>query len=133
MAWGQAADKTSPAPLSAAQIVDEMVRHNQVRADDLKHYRSLRRYEVQYKGFPALAAKMTVEADYDSVTGKTLRIVSQSGSKLLLDKVLKRLLDSEQEAAKNQKSTALTMANYTFRLDGTENVAGRPAYILNVE
>ena len=133
MAWGQAADKTSPAPLSAAQIVDLMQRHNQVRADDLKHYQSLRHYEVQYKGFPALAAKMTVEADYDSVTGKTLRIVSQSGSKLLLDKVLKRLLDSEQEAAKNQKSTALTMANYTFRLDGTENVAGRPAYILNVE
>ena len=133
MAWGQAADKTSPAPLSAAQIVDLMQRHNQVRADDLKHYQSLRHYEVQYKGFPALAAKMTVAADYDSVTGKTLRIVSQSGSKLLLDKVLKRLLDSEQEAWKNQRSTALTLANYTFRLAGSENVAGRPAYILNVE
>jgi hypothetical protein len=74
-----------------------------------------------------------VEADYDAASGKTFHIVSQSGNSLLIDKVLKRLLESEKDAEQNKSSTALTPANYKFRLSGIENVAGRPAYILAVE
>jgi hypothetical protein len=119
--------------LTASEIVGEMQVHNKLRAEDLRHYQSLRHYEVQYKGFSAtINAKMEVEADYDSVSGKTFRIVSQSGSGMLVDKVLKKLLQSEKEASADQKSTALTPANYTFRLVGQEDVAGRPAYILDV-
>ena len=76
---------------------------------------------------------MEVEANYDSASGKSFRIVSQSGSGLLVDKVLKRLIESEKEAGMDNKSTALTPANYKFRLEGIERVAGRPAYVLDVD
>jgi hypothetical protein len=122
------------ASLTAGQIVDAMARHNRTRADELKHYESLRHYKVEYKGYSAkIAATMVVEADYDAVSGKTFRIVSQTGSNLLVDKVLKRLLDSEKDASQDKGSTALTSANYNFRLVGIESVAGRPAYVLAVE
>lgn len=125
---------SAQAALTSTQIVDEMLRHNQERADGLKHYQSLRHYEVEYKGYSAkIDAKLVVEADYDAVSGKTFHIVSQSGSTLLIDKVLKRLLESEKEASQEKSSTALTPANYKFSLTGIESVAGRPAYVLEVE
>lgn len=110
-----------------------MERRNTMRAEDLKHYRSLRHYEVVYKGFSAtIEAKMAVDADYDAASGKTFRVVSTSGSKFLVVKVLMRLLETEKAASADQGSTALTPANYRFTLDGTENVEGRPSYVLDV-
>ena len=47
--------------------------------------------------------------------------------------MLKRLLATEKEAGQQQSATALTPANYTFKMEGMESVAGRPAYILAVE
>ncbi len=121
------------ASLTAEQIVDAMAHHNQARADELKHYQSLRHYKVEYKGYAAkIGAAMVVEADYDAASGKTFRIVSQTGSNMLVDRVLKRLLESEKDAGQEKTSTALTPANYRFRLTGIEAVAGRPAYILEV-
>ncbi len=119
--------------LTAAQVVDEMQGHNLARAAALKHYHSVRHYAVEYRGFAAkIAAQMEVDADYEVGSGKTFRIISQSGSKLLIDKVLKRLLESETDASK-QHSTDLTSANYNFKLAGMENVEGRAAYVLMVE
>ena len=124
---------TKPA-LTSTEIVDEMLRHNQARAQGLKHYQSVRHYEVEYKGYSAkIEANLVVEADYDAVSGKTFRIVSKSGNNLLVDKVLKRLLESEKDAEQDKSSTALTPANYKFRLAGIENLADRPAYMLDVE
>ena len=121
-------------PLSSTEIVDEMLRHNQVRADELKHYQSTRHYAVEYKGYSAhIGAALVVEATYDAATGKTFRIVSQSGNGLLVDKVLKRLIESEKDADHDRGSTALTPANYKFTLAGIETVDGRPAYALQVE
>jgi hypothetical protein len=42
-------------------------------------------------------------------------------------------MDSEKEASQDKTATALTAANYKFRLAGSEILAGRPAYILDVE
>ena len=100
---------------TAAEIVEQMRVHNQARVAALKHLKSTRHYEVDYRGFATtLAARMDVEYEFDSATGKNFRIVSQSGSKLLLDKVLKRALDSEKEASQDKSLTALTPANYRF-------------------
>ena len=123
---------TQPA-LTSSQIVDEMVRQNRARAEGIKHYESVRTYQVEYKGYSArIAAKMVVEADYDAVNGKTFRVVSQSGNHLLVDKVLKRLIESEKEAQQEKSATALTPANYTFKLTGVETLDGRPAYVFEV-
>lgn len=127
------APSATPDPgLTATQIVSAMQGHNQARAAALKHFHSVRHYSVEYRGFATkVAAQMEVEADYDAASGKTFRIVSQSGSKLLIDKVLKRLLESETDAQK-QHASDLTEANYTFKLTGEEDVDGRPAYLLEV-
>ena len=91
--------------------------HDQARARALKHYHSTRHYAVEYRGFPTdLSASMVVEASFDAASGKSFRIVSQSGSKFLADKVLKRAVDSEKEASQDKGSTALTPANYKFNL-----------------
>ncbi|MGA3372886.1 MAG: hypothetical protein ABSC48_14110 [Terracidiphilus sp.] len=124
----------APAPLTSAQIVEELGRHNQARTVALKNLKSIRHYQVEYRGFSAvIAAKMEVEYTYDASSGKSFRIVTQSGSRILLDKVLKRAVESEKEASRDKGSTALTAANYKFRVSGTENLGGRPAYRLDVE
>lgn len=115
-------------------IVERIQLHETNQSRELKHYEAIRHYQVQYKGFGThIAAKMDVDLNFDSLSGKTFRIVSQSGSKLLCDKVLKRAVDSEEEASKDKTSTALTPANYRFELIGSEQVAGRQAYILRVD
>src|SRR5580658_8568129 len=82
---------SAPEDLTAAQIVQQIQRHNQARADELKQYKALRHYQVEYTGFSKkIAAKMDVEVNYDARTGKSFRIVSESGSGLLREKVLKR-------------------------------------------
>jgi MucB/RseB N-terminal domain len=123
-----------PESLTPAQIVERMQQHNQAQKGELKAYKALRHYVAEYQGFSTkIEGKMDVEVNYDAVTGKSFRIVSQSGSHLLCEKVLKRAVESEKEASQDQGSTALTQANYRFRLAGSESVAGRPAYILDVE
>jgi outer membrane lipoprotein-sorting protein len=124
----------TPANLTAGQIVQQVERHNKARLDELRQYKALRHYAVEYKGFAhTVDAKMDVEVSYDAATGKNFRIVSQSGSNLLCDKVLKRAVDSEKEASQNKSMTALNETNYRFALLGTETVDGRPAYILHLE
>ena len=61
-------------------------------------------------------------------------MISESGSKLIIDRVFKRLLEGEQEAASgdNRRQTALTRENYDFELAGYENSPEGPRYILNL-
>jgi hypothetical protein len=128
------ADSLPPTPLTVAEIVEQMQHHNQARRDALKDLHSIRHYLVEYRGFSAVTqARMDVEYQFDAATGKSFRIVTQSGPRFLCDKVLKRAIESEKEAAQENASTALTAANYRFRLLGSENLSGRTAYLLEVE
>jgi hypothetical protein len=127
------ASAPTSAIVSVAQILERMERHDRNQAEQLKHYQAMRHYQVEYHGLGATtAAKMEVEVNFDASSGKRFRIVSQSGSKLLCEKVLKRAVDSETEASQNKEATALTAANYKFELLGNESLNGRPAYILSV-
>jgi len=66
------------ANLTAAEIIQQVQRHNQVRLDELRQYKTLRHYAVEYKGFShTVDAKMDVEVSYDAATGKNFRIVSR--------------------------------------------------------
>ena len=111
-----------------------MERHDREQAEMLKNYKDLRHYSVVYRGFfKTVAATMDVEVSYDAASGKSYRIIAQSGSVVLCEKVIRRALDSEKEASLNKGATALTPANYNFQLLGSESIGGHPAYILNVE
>jgi membrane peptidoglycan carboxypeptidase len=77
---------------------------------------------------------MTVEATYDSPSTKEFKVVSQSGSKLILDRVLKKLLESEKEAAQPAISarTQLNRDNYDFEMVGYEASETGGQYVLRV-
>jgi hypothetical protein len=116
-----------------AQIQALMEHHDQIQREGLKHYRAMRQYHVEYRGLANLEANMEVEVDFDATSGKSFHIMSQSGSKILGEKVLKRAMDSEKEASEDGEATALTPENYRFQLLRNESLDGRPAYILSVE
>ena len=120
-------------PGNADEIVRMLVENNERRAGELKSYTGQREYTVTYHGLASMKASMTVEAHFDAPSEKRFRILHQSGPKLLVDRVLKRLLESETEAAKDPSRTALTPANYVFSLQGVQAIAGRQCYILHVE
>lgn len=132
-ATGRGESALSPAALSLAQIVAGIQAHNRAQAENLKHYESLRAYAVQYHGLGRASATMQVEVSYDAGRGKSFRIISQTGSAVLRDAVLKRALESEEQASKEKDSSALTPANYRFRLEGSESVNGRTVYVLDVD
>jgi hypothetical protein len=124
----------SNSSLTSAQIVEQMMVHEQVHNRELKHYQTVRHYQAEYHGFPtSLEARMDVEVNYDLGSGKRFQIVSQTGSKFLLEKVLKRAVDSEKEASQQKTPSTMTPANYRFQLLGNEVLGGRPAYILDVQ
>jgi hypothetical protein len=116
--------------MTLTQIVEQIQLHAQAQAVQLRQYRAIRHYQVDYR---SLSARMDAEVSYDAVQGKSFRIVAQSGSRLLCDKVLKRALESEMEAARDRALTALSEANYRFQLIGGEAVAGRQAYVLDAQ
>jgi hypothetical protein len=122
-------------PLSTDQVVDNLIRKNQERAQALLHSEATRVYRLIYHGFPGdREAEMTVQATYDSPATKEFKIVSQSGSKLVQDRVFKRLLDSEKEAAEPAVSarSQLNRDNYDFELVGYETSENGGQYVLKV-
>jgi hypothetical protein len=129
----------TPVPLTAPsltsdQIVERMVERNAERAKQLRSYTDERHYTVTYHGIPrSVTAAMVVEATYEAPSTKKFRILSSTGPKLLINQVLKRLLESEEDAAKHPDRTALTSANYSFTLLGTGEVRGRHCYVFHVD
>jgi hypothetical protein len=85
------------APLSTAEVVENLVRMNSERAQALRAYHGIRIYRVEYRGFPGTrSAEMVVEVKYESPGTKEFIIQSATGSKLIIDKVFKKLLEAEK-------------------------------------
>jgi hypothetical protein len=78
---------------------------------------------------------MVVDVKYEFPATEEFTIRSATGSKLLIEGVLKKLLQKEKEALKpeNQSRVALNNENYSFSLAGPENAPGGSFYILTVE
>lgn len=127
--------RVATAPLSVDQVVDNLVRRNEERAQALLSSQATRVYRLAYHGFPGdREAEMTVEATYERPSTKVFKIISQSGSKLILDRVFKKLLESEKEAAQPAMSaqTQMNRNNYDFELAGYEPSETGAQYVLRV-
>jgi hypothetical protein len=83
------------APLSADQVLDNLTSKNQERAQALQHSEATRVYHLDYHGFPG-----------------------DREAEVILDRVFKKLLESEKEAAQPAISalTQLNRDNYEFEL-----------------
>jgi hypothetical protein len=121
--------------LSAKAIVEKMMKANERRAAQLGSFQAKRWYHLQYHGFlGGRDANMEVLATYSAPNTRSFSVLSESGSKLLLNRILMKLLDSEERAFRNQKSFQLSPANYDFQLLGSERQAdGSVCYILSVK
>ena len=80
-----------------------------------------------------MEADMDVDVLDHGSASRSFHITAQSGSHVLLDHVLKKLLENEQEAAQHRDATGLTPQNYKFTLIGNTNEDGRQLFILQVE
>jgi hypothetical protein len=122
--------------LSVDEIVSRLRQHNEQRAAALRGYLGKRSYSLSYRGFPSdRSAGMEVVAHYRAPESKSFDVVSGSGSKLIQSRVFAKLLESEREAAnpENQRQTALTTDNYSFKLLGSRPSAYGGCYRLGVE
>ena len=123
--------------LSATDVADRLAARNAERSQHLLSFESKRHYNLEYSGFPsAYGAEMNVHASYRAPGTKKLTIVSESGSKLMLNHVLHRLIESEEESAgddSNRNAVALTADNYGFVLRGCDSVSGRDVYVMEVQ
>jgi outer membrane lipoprotein-sorting protein len=122
--------------LSADQIVQNMVVRNVERAQALKQYTGVRTYQCSYTGIGGdRQATMTVQARYEAPDKKDFVVVAQQGSQLIINRVFRRLLDSEKEALDedNRSETALNSSNYNFSLLAFEDTPEGRFYVLAVE
>lgn len=133
LASSEVAPHTTGAPLSLDEVVSYLVSRNDERYRRLSHSRATRVYHLSYRGIAGtFDAEMAVEAFYDSPSIKYFTIISESGPKIIVDRVLKKLLESEAEAAlpEVRARTLLNRDNYNFTLIGYDGHANQ--YLLQV-
>jgi len=120
---------------SLPDIVARINAMNDARANALRAYQGTRTYEVSYRGFPkSVSAKVVVKLDFTAPDKKQFTVISEEGSKLLVNRVVHKALESEQEAAKPdfRNRSAVNQSNYDFNFLGNDSEAGRPCYLIQV-
>lgn len=131
LACGQ--DAIVASHLSTETIVERLMTARSRQAQQLQTVDVVRDYRVDYQGFSGNRhAEMQVVSSYVSPNKKDFRILSQSGSRFLLDHILGKLLESEKDYQLDEADSDLSPRNYEFQLLGTEQVAGNPAYVLQI-
>ena len=122
--------------LTADQVADRIAQYNEQRYLSLKGYRSLRQYSVQYSGLGIhKQATLETELTYTYPGKKSFKILSTQGSALLIDRVLKRLLESEVEASDSESraKTEISRRNYRFAFAGGAESCAQQTCRLHVE
>src|SRR5258708_26112823 len=98
-AGGGALEQPPPA-MTAQHVIELLVSRNAGRAEALKGYRAGRTYKLDYKGFPgSKSAEIRVEVSFVQGSPKPFRIVSESSSSLMINRVLKKPIEVEREAS----------------------------------
>jgi hypothetical protein len=123
------------ASLPAEQIAKRLQARNAERAAALDQFNGTRIYRMQYRGFPSdRDAEMVVNMTFHAPNSKEFTVVSQTGSKFVIDHVFKKLLEGEQEAAneENRRNSALSTDNYDFTSAGYDTTADGAQYVLNL-
>jgi MucB/RseB N-terminal domain len=121
-----------PAP-SSDEIVSKMMLRSVQRQALLGQYSGMRLYILENERMHK-RAKMLVRIKFEPTGAKHFEIVSEEGWEAANKHVLRKMLSSEEETSTpgQQNKTQLNFENYYFRIAGTEDIAGRPAYVLDV-
>ena len=119
--------------LTVEQLLQRMTDTNGTRTAALRSYTCLRRYALRNQRFHT-TAEMTVRMTYLNPGQRRFDVLSEHGSSFIRRRVLRRMIESEQEANQDgiRSHTQITPDNYTFQLLGTDVERGRPSYVLSV-
>lgn len=133
----QRASAPAEAPkLSLDQVLTKLEERNAQRAAQLQQFEGKRIYRMQYHGlFKERDAEMVVKVHYSAPDSKQFSIVSETGSKFVIDHVFKKLLQAEQEAttAEKRDQCSLSRENYTFSMVGYETTPQGLQYVLSLQ
>jgi hypothetical protein len=125
---------SQPALPSPEQIVERMRAADSARSEQLEGYTAIRRYVLYNHRFHkqgTILARLT----YRSPGEKSFEVICEDGSRLIRDRVLKRVIRAEEEASQaNQRGLArIDLVNYDIHVLGAETEAGRALYVLALE
>ena len=128
-----AADRSGSLP-TAEEIVTRMEAHNLEREASIAGYAGMRRYVLEIHQSDR-RAEMLVQVQGDPEGAKHFLVVSEKGWKAGDTHVLRKMLESEAETSRPEMRSrvSLNSKNYDFEFIGTEAVANRAAYVLEVE
>lgn len=117
---------------SSAEILAGIETENGRRHDLLKAYSGSRQYTLQSLRFGKQAA-VAVHTNYRQVEGESYTILTRSGS-VKLNGIIDRVIASETDIRSTQGTERheITARNYRVNLLGTEMVAGRNCYVLDL-
>lgn len=115
--------------MNPTEIVWMMVARNETLAHEASYFSPLRHYHLEVRG---LATDMHVQITYTAGPGKSLQVIDESGSHLLLTQVLEKLIECEQIDSA-QSMAALTPFNYNFTFDGESGIGRQRMYVFSVE
>jgi outer membrane lipoprotein-sorting protein len=126
---------TVSAPLTADEVIERVVHMNDTRSKALESYSNIRSYHLECHCLSHKKADMIVRTTYQSPDKKEFTIISETGSGTVRDRVFKKLLEAEQESMQeeNQKRSAITPENYTFRLSDYQKTDTDEFYVLDAE
>jgi outer membrane lipoprotein-sorting protein len=118
----------------AAEILRRMEDYARRRTESIQAYSNTRSYHVEYRGIVNISADMKVRMIYTAPDNKRFEIISESGSKILRNRVLRKLLQSEVEAAQrsSREESAITPGNYSLRLHPGESPQDDAHYVFEV-
>lgn len=123
-------------PLSVEQVARKLQERNAQRAIALNRFSGTRVYRMEYRGFPGNRdAEMVVRVNFRAPQSKEFTVVSETGSKFIIDHVFKKLLESEQDAGANEENrrhNALTTENYDFTFANYQTDPEGSQYVLNL-
>lgn len=126
-----------PARLSLQEIVANLTQNNERRSKELSHYQAKREYIIDYKGFGTdLHAEEAVSVTYDAPSTVEFTEISESGSKLIINRAIKPMMQTEQDSLLpgNHERTLMTADNYDFTLlDSSAASTDGCSYVLGVE
>ena len=118
---------------TADEVVTRMTVHDLARQSSIEGYAGMRRYVLENQKLHK-RAEMLVQVQGDKDGTKHFEVVSEDGWKAAHKHVLHKMLESETETSRPEMraSARLIPENYDFAFVGTELVAGRTAYVLEV-
>jgi len=118
--------------LPASEVAARVEQADARRLSQLAGYTGLRRYTLNNERF-GKHAELVVRITFTPPAAKRFEVVSSAGSKVVINRILRKMVDAETEAAGVSRDTRISRANYDFADAGKETINGRRCYVLEAK